>query len=83
MAIAGALDDPATQALITAARAAVGPYAVIAAGDPVDPRAAQAAPLLADRPLVHGQAAAYVCSGFACRAPVTDASALVAEIETV
>ena len=83
VAIAGALDDPATQELITTARAAVGPYAVIAAGDPADPRAAQAAPLLADRPLVHGQAAAYVCSGFACRAPVTDASALVAEIETV
>jgi uncharacterized protein YyaL (SSP411 family) len=28
--------------------------------------------LLADRPLVDGQPAAYVCEGFVCRLPVTD-----------
>jgi hypothetical protein len=50
---------------------------VIAAGDPADPRAAAAVPLLADRPLVHDAPAAYACSGFSCRAPVSDTGALV------
>jgi uncharacterized protein YyaL (SSP411 family) len=30
------------------------------------------APLLDDRPLVDGHPAAYVCTGFTCRAPVTN-----------
>jgi uncharacterized protein YyaL (SSP411 family) len=71
VAIAGDLGDPRTTALVQVARAHAGPFALIAAGDPAHPRAAAAAPLLADRPLVHGAPAAYVCSGFACRAPVT------------
>ncbi|MGN7246746.1 thioredoxin domain-containing protein [Janibacter anophelis] len=35
-------------------------------------------PLLADRPLVDGRPAAYVCRGFVCDAPVTDPQALAA-----
>jgi uncharacterized protein YyaL (SSP411 family) len=45
------------------------------AGEPVagiDP----GVPLLRDRPLVDGSAAAYVCRGFVCERPVTDADAL-------
>ncbi len=71
VAIAGPLNGPATIALVECARLHAGPYAVIAAGDPLDPRAAEAAPLLADRPQVNGEPAAYACSGFTCRAPVT------------
>lgn len=77
VAIAGPLDDPRTVALVDAARTAAGPYAVVAAGDPDDPRAVAAVPLLAGRPLVDGAPAAYACSGFACRAPVSDPSALM------
>ncbi|MBM3634716.1 MAG: thioredoxin domain-containing protein [Actinobacteria bacterium] len=80
VAVVGTLDDPRTAALVDAARAAAGPYAVVAAGDPADPGAATAAPLLADRPLVHGAPAAYACSGFTCRAPVSDPDALVAAL---
>ena len=83
VAVAGALDDPATQALIAAARAAIGPYGVIAAGDPGDARAVAAAPLLAGRPLINGQPAAYVCSGFACSAPVNDPAELIAQINAM
>jgi uncharacterized protein YyaL (SSP411 family) len=82
VAVVGSLDDPATHALITAARGAIGPYGVIAAGDPGDDRAVAAAPLLADRPLVDGRPAAYACSGFACRAPVTNPVELAAQIDT-
>jgi uncharacterized protein len=78
VAIAGELGDPRTMALVHAARAHAGPYAVIAAGDPADPRAAAVAPLLAERPLVHGTPAAYACSGFACLSPVTSAAELEA-----
>ena len=76
IAIVGPPHDPATEALIRAAREAAGPYDVIAAGDPEDPAAAAAAPLLEGRPLVGGAPAAYVCRRFACQAPVTDPDAL-------
>jgi hypothetical protein len=35
------------------------------------------APLLADRPLVDGLAAAYVCHGYVCDRPVTEVGELV------
>ncbi|MCC6628103.1 MAG: thioredoxin domain-containing protein [Chloroflexi bacterium] len=47
--------------------------AVPAPGEPV-------IPLLRGRPLVDGQAAAYVCRQFTCRAPVTTVAALRAEL---
>jgi uncharacterized protein YyaL (SSP411 family) len=56
------------------ARQAVSPGAVVVAGDPDG----AGVPLLADRPLVAGQPAAYVCRGFVCDAPVTDIAALQA-----
>jgi uncharacterized protein YyaL (SSP411 family) len=37
-------------------------------------------PLLAQRPLVGGGPAAYVCRGFVCDAPVTDVAALTAAL---
>jgi hypothetical protein len=80
VAISGPLDDPRTVALIDTVRIGAGPYAMVAAGDPSDARAVNAAPLLADRPLVHGAPAAYVCSGFTCQAPVTDPGALMSAL---
>ncbi|NEB64316.1 hypothetical protein G3I61_32470, partial [Streptomyces diastaticus] len=37
-------------------------------------------PLLADRPLVNGAAAAYVCRNFTCDAPTTDPGRLRAAL---
>ncbi len=48
-------------------RRAPSPGLVLAVGPPDAP----GQPLLADRPLVNGDAAAYVCRGFVCAAPVT------------
>jgi uncharacterized protein YyaL (SSP411 family) len=79
VAIAGDPAHPATIALIRAARTA-GPGTVIACGRPGDTAAVEAAPLLADRPLVDGAPAAYVCVGSTCRAPITDAEVLRAEL---
>jgi uncharacterized protein YyaL (SSP411 family) len=80
IAVVGPSDDPRTAELVDAARAGAAPADALAAGDPADPAAAEAAPLLADRPLVDGAPAAYVCRGFACRAPVTSAAELTAEL---
>jgi len=77
VAIVGALDDPATLELLAVAHGTYAPGRVVAAAPP---GAASVVPLLADRPQVRGRPTAYVCRGFACRAPVTDAAALAEQI---
>jgi uncharacterized protein len=64
-------DDRRTALLETATRKAPG-GAVILAGRPDE------APLLADRPLVEGLPAAYVCHGYVCDRPVTEVADLLA-----
>jgi hypothetical protein len=77
VAIVGDPADPATRVLIETVDRAFRPDLVLAvAPDP----AASAVPLLADRTLVDGRPAAYVCRGFACRLPVTTGDALAAEL---
>jgi uncharacterized protein len=65
---------PDRDALAAAARASTSPGAVVVVGEPDAP----GVPLLADRPPLAGQPAAYVCRGFVCSAPVSDVSALSA-----
>lgn len=74
VAVVGADADAAD--LLATARAATSPGLVIAHGDPDAP----GQPLLAQRPLVDGRAAAYVCRGFVCDAPVTDPESLRAAL---
>ncbi|WAL97559.1 thioredoxin domain-containing protein [Streptomyces sp. Je 1-369] len=52
------------------------PGAVVAAG----PEGGTELPLLADRPLVDGAPAAYVCRGFVCSAPTTDPAVLAEQL---
>ena len=54
------------------------PGAVVVTGEPDAP----GQPLLADRPLVRGEAAAYVCRGMVCDLPVTDAAALAHQLRS-
>lgn len=56
--------------LLGAARRLAPGGAVIVAGEP------NSSPLLADRPLVDGAQAVYVCRGFVCDRPVTDETGL-------
>ncbi|GAC1438657.1 MAG: thioredoxin domain-containing protein [Solirubrobacteraceae bacterium] len=62
------------RALERVVRARLRPGLVLAGGR----RAGDAVPLLAGREPVGGLATAYVCSGFACQAPVTDPDRLAA-----
>ncbi len=74
VAVVGAGDDPATQALLNEVWRRHDPYRVLAWGT------AASVPLLEDRPLVDGRPAAYVCAGFSCRAPTTEPAELAAEL---
>ncbi len=83
IAVAGALDDPATQALLRALHATFVPNQVLAHIDPgADDAADRIArvPLLAHKERVGGKPAAYVCKNFTCKLPVTEAAALIAEL---
>jgi uncharacterized protein len=70
-----AIVGPNAEALLRAAVENAPGGTVILAGTP------DATPLLADRPLVDGKAAAYVCHGYVCDRPVTEAAALVAALK--
>jgi uncharacterized protein YyaL (SSP411 family) len=76
VAVVGNGDDPTATELLTAARASTSPGLVVAHGPPDQ----TGVPLLAQRPLVAGRAAAYVCHGFVCDAPVTDVDGLRAAL---
>jgi uncharacterized protein YyaL (SSP411 family) len=70
VAVVGTGGDAAAQALHRAALLGTAPGAVVAVGDPDRPD--DRVPLLADRPLVDGRPAAYVCRHFVCEAPPTE-----------
>ncbi|MFB7375060.1 thioredoxin domain-containing protein [Streptomyces sp. NPDC056222] len=72
IAVVGAADDDTAQALRRTALLAPTPGAVVAFGAPDS----EEFPLLRDRPLVDGGAAAYVCRHFTCDAPTTDPAEL-------
>jgi uncharacterized protein YyaL (SSP411 family) len=82
IAIVGDPDAAGTQALLRVVRDGYRPFQVIALGSPDSGNAADrvtgiaAVPLLQDRGLVDGRAAAYVCRDFACQAPVMRPEAL-------
>jgi uncharacterized protein len=58
--------------LAAAVRTGFRPHLVLAGG----PEGSEVPPLLARRTTVEGRPAAYVCEGFACKAPVTSAKQL-------
>jgi uncharacterized protein YyaL (SSP411 family) len=77
VAVVGAADDPATPTLVAETRRGYRPNQVVSvAADP----AVTAVPLLADRVQLDGLPTAYVCRGFVCRLPVTEAAALAAQL---
>ncbi|MEV5537293.1 thioredoxin domain-containing protein [Saccharopolyspora shandongensis] len=73
VAVVGEAGDAGRAALIAAARRHAPGGAVALAGEPEATRV----PLLAERPLVGGAAAAYVCRGYVCDRPVTTTEDLV------
>ena len=76
VAVVGAPEDPATQALLAALYARYLPNKVVARLNPADLDASGKVPLLAGRTPVDGRPAAYVCRHFVCLEPVTEPEGL-------
>jgi uncharacterized protein YyaL (SSP411 family) len=70
IAIVGEPEGTDTQALLNIVRDGYRPFQVVALGSP-SPEGGEV-PLLKDRGLMDGQAAAYVCRDFTCQAPITE-----------
>ena len=79
--VIGPPDDPATSDLL---RTVNGRYlanrVLVGAGGP-EAAAAATLPLLEGRGLIDGKPTAYVCENYACQLPVTDATALAAQLD--
>jgi uncharacterized protein YyaL (SSP411 family) len=80
IAVLGDVSDPAYKALRVETFARYLPRCVVAASSYPPPPGSP--PLLAGRPLVGGQPAAYVCTGFVCQRPVTTPEDLRQQLET-
>jgi uncharacterized protein len=81
IALVGAPDDERLHALLDVVHRAYLPNKVVALLRPDDDEGVtETVPLLAYRDLVDGKPAAYVCSNYACRQPVTEPEALAAEL---
>jgi uncharacterized protein YyaL (SSP411 family) len=78
VAIVGTRGEADFEALVREAASHYLPSLVLAAGAS---GASEAVPLLRDRGLIDGRAAAYVCRGNVCDAPVSDARALGEQLE--
>jgi len=78
IAIVGDPDSADTQALLRIARDGYRPFQVIALG--AQDTQPAAIPLLQDRGLVKGRAAAYVCRDFTCQAPTTEPEVLQTQL---
>ncbi len=76
VAVVGPADDLATHELHRTALLATAPGAVVTCGEPDS----EEFPLSRGRGLVDGRPAAYVCRGFVCDAPTTDAQALAEKL---
>ena len=74
VAVVGKPDAADTQELLAVVRQGYRPFQMVALGAPDDQQ--PVVPLLQDRGLVGGHAAAYVCRDFACQAPVITPQAL-------
>jgi uncharacterized protein YyaL (SSP411 family) len=72
-AVIGEPEAADTRVLLDVVRGGYQPFQVVALGVPSTQP--PAIPLLEDRGLVDGDAAAYVCRAFVCQAPVTEPEA--------
>ncbi len=80
IAIVGDPTQQETRALLRVVQASYLPNRVLAVRRPEDEMAATIVPLLAERFLVDGQPAAYVCRNFSCQRPVTTPQELASQL---
>src|SRR5919201_2478909 len=79
LAVVGAGSDPRTTRLLDVARTHYLPNRLLAAAPPDGD--GEGIALLADRRAVNGVPTAYLCAGFVCQAPTSDAAELERQLE--
>ncbi|GIV96795.1 MAG: thioredoxin domain-containing protein [Herpetosiphonaceae bacterium] len=80
IAIIGEPDAPDTQRLIEVVFGRYLPNKVVAGAAPDNREAAELIPLLQDRPMLAGQATAYVCTNYTCKSPTADPDELARQL---
>lgn len=80
VALIGDAEADETQALLDVVRGEYRPFSVVALAAGARQANESAIPLLHERTSRDGQATAYVCRAFACRAPVTEPDELAAQL---
>jgi len=78
LAVIGELADPQTRQLLEVVRERFLPNRLVAVAPPGN---SLTIPLLADRHALNGKATAYLCEGFVCQAPTTDATELRRQLD--
>ncbi len=81
VAIIGPRDNPETSELLHILCSNWLPNKVVAAYDPNDPAPVSELKLFKDRQMVDNQPTVYICEHYTCQAPVTDPSALCAQLQ--
>ena len=82
VAVVGDPTAAATRALVHEVWRRYTPNLVLAVARGSDPEAAEVVPLLADRSLLDGKPAAYVCERFVCQRPVSQPADLAAQLDS-
>jgi uncharacterized protein YyaL (SSP411 family) len=81
VALVGTAGAPDFEALVREVAGHYLPALVLAGGIGESAHTDESIPLLRDREAIAGKATAYVCRGYVCEAPVTDARALGEQLE--
>ena len=81
LAVIGMPGTVETQALVNEIWRSYLPNKVIAQGAPHDTSAANAIPLLQDRPQLEGKATVYVCENYSCQNPTHDPAVLATQLK--
>ena len=79
LAVIGGLSEPGTHRLLEVARSRYLPNRLLAVAPPDGN--GRDIPLLADREARGGAPTAYLCQGFVCQAPTSDAAELTQQLE--
>ncbi len=79
LAIIGPSTEPATSALLKAARSGYYPNMLVVVSVPTA-SVADGLPILADRPMIDGKPTAYLCEDYACKQPTTDPQELARQL---
>jgi uncharacterized protein YyaL (SSP411 family) len=82
IAIVGPTEDAAAKALLDTVHGRYLPNKIVAGYDPDADGFEQELPLLEDKGMLAGLPTAYVCQNYACQQPVTEPTALAAQLDS-